>query len=469
MSKHGMEWTLCVCILTILVSILPMGLSPYWNGELPGFRDQYERIAESFSKGQLSFDIDVDSRLLSMDNPYDPQARTDLDINYLYWDHAFYKGKLFMYFGVVPAVTLFLPYLYITGNSLTTYHATQFYVAFFIIGLFLLFNMLARIYFRRMPISVFLLLGSTLSLMSVVYAVATPSLYCTAQSAAFCFMTWGIFFLFLAVHTSKNEKWKSVFAVLGTTCGALVFGCRPTIALANLMFVPILAKYLKQCRKKTQLAIHLFYLLLPYFIIAICIMWYNYARFDNPFEFGQSYQLTIVDQTSFSDWTSRINRVLIWDCLKFCFFEFPADLIPVMFGVLVSYPIIVYASLVGLRKDTFLYIEETSLLSFVLVASAVIVLIPLAIAIFSPFCLPRYRMDFLWIIAISVFILLGSFLHRCTYKHRNGFVVSLLSLLLFLVCLRQYLYPYDFNYTKFYSDKVLPIVHQFFFPWSSIY
>lgn len=68
--------------------------------------------------------------LLQMDNPYDPQARVDLGVDYR-WDTAYYHGHYYMYFGVVPVFLLFLPFRLITGMSLTTYHATQVFVAFF--------------------------------------------------------------------------------------------------------------------------------------------------------------------------------------------------------------------------------------------------------------------------------------------------------------------------------------------------
>ncbi|MBR3537441.1 MAG: hypothetical protein IKN79_00015, partial [Eubacterium sp.] len=35
----------------------------------------------------------------------------------------------------------------------------------------------------------------------------------------------------------------------------------------------------------------------PYIVTAAALMTYNYVRFENPFEFGQTYQLTVVDQT----------------------------------------------------------------------------------------------------------------------------------------------------------------------------
>lgn len=78
-----------------------------WNGKIPGHRDQYERMAQSILNGHLYLEYeDVDPRLSEMENPYDPQARKELGI-YYHWDHAFYNGKYYMYFGIVPVVFCF--------------------------------------------------------------------------------------------------------------------------------------------------------------------------------------------------------------------------------------------------------------------------------------------------------------------------------------------------------------------------
>ena len=40
-----------LALATVLVCILPMSLSPYWNGEFPQHRNQYEVMAESLLNG----------------------------------------------------------------------------------------------------------------------------------------------------------------------------------------------------------------------------------------------------------------------------------------------------------------------------------------------------------------------------------------------------------------------------------
>ena len=57
-----------LALATVLVWILPMSLSPYWNGEFPQHRNQYEVMAESLLNGHIYMDYDdIDPRLLEMD------------------------------------------------------------------------------------------------------------------------------------------------------------------------------------------------------------------------------------------------------------------------------------------------------------------------------------------------------------------------------------------------------------------
>lgn len=102
-----------VLLLVILLCILPMGLSPSYNGEIPDYTNQYELMAESILNGHLYIDYDdIDPRLLSMDSPYDFEARKAEGVSY-HWDHAFYNGHYYMYFGVVPVFFCFCPIVFL--------------------------------------------------------------------------------------------------------------------------------------------------------------------------------------------------------------------------------------------------------------------------------------------------------------------------------------------------------------------
>ena len=133
--------TFFVAIVTILFCILPMDDLPIWNGEIPGHRNQYELMAEAILEGRLDFAYGDEAELETLNNPYDPDERREAGVTF-HWDHAYYDGHYYMYFGVVPVFLLFLPYRVITGTALTTFRATQVFTAVIIAGIFSLFWLL---------------------------------------------------------------------------------------------------------------------------------------------------------------------------------------------------------------------------------------------------------------------------------------------------------------------------------------
>ena len=65
-------------LLTISVAILPMSLSPYWNGSYKIVADmqQYDRLGDALIQGHSYIDNnDIDPKLEALDNPYDVEAR----------------------------------------------------------------------------------------------------------------------------------------------------------------------------------------------------------------------------------------------------------------------------------------------------------------------------------------------------------------------------------------------------------
>ena len=128
-----------------------------------------------------------------------------------------------MYFGVVPVFLLFLPFRLITGMSLTTYHATQVFVAFFICGVFANFYMMSKRFFKKMTLGMYLMLASAFSIMSVWYSADAPALYCTAITGALCMEIWSLFFFMRAVWVEEDEKKSIRLAFFGSLFGALAF------------------------------------------------------------------------------------------------------------------------------------------------------------------------------------------------------------------------------------------------------
>ena len=111
MQKNKKIIILLTILATILVCILPMGLSPVWNGEDPGHRNQYEILADSILNGHVSVkDGEASQELIDMENPYDPHARAQLGVSYL-WDYAFYSLRLCLLIVYIVLEKLMIPKL----------------------------------------------------------------------------------------------------------------------------------------------------------------------------------------------------------------------------------------------------------------------------------------------------------------------------------------------------------------------
>ena len=409
-----------VALLTIAVCILPMDALPIWNGEIPGHRNQYELMAEAILDGRIDFAYGDEHYLERLDNPYDPQERKESGVPY-HWDHAYYNGHYYMYFGIVPVFLAFLPYRVVTGQALTTYHATQLFVAAAIAGIFLLFALLRKLFFGKLPHWVYIALSLAFSVMSVWYSIAEPALYCTAITCAIALEIWSLYFFVRAVWGEEKENKQILLAGIGAAFGALVFGCRPPIALANILVIPMLIVFLRQRKFSLQLLGKLVLAALPYAIVAAGLMLYNYARFDDPFEFGQAYQLTVADQTDYSIHMDSATLLRIWNTTGKNFFDIGtiADTFPYLqtTSVFANFPIL-YLCFAVFLPGTFKKLWQAKLVPFIigLVVSALV--ITAMDILWTPYLLERYRMDIYFLAGIGCYVVIGIWHRSCSPKNR---------------------------------------------------
>ena len=438
-------------IITVVLSVIPMTLNPIWNGEIPDHRAEYEEAANAYLDGHLYIETEeIPQALKNMPNPYDYEARKKIGIGVepTLWDRAYYKGHLYLYFGVFPVLTLFMPYKAITGKPLTTWKATAIFEILSITGFFALFYFLAKKNFKDMRLSTYLFLSAALCFCSFWYLSIFPALYCTAISAGLALEIWSIYFLSRAFLSSSSKK--NAFIFLGALSGALVFSARPTVALSSLIFLPffisVLFKGLKkkpvQDKKRTA-AMQLSLIAVPYLFVAISLMLYNFIRFENPFEFGQSYQLTVADQHNYLS-GGGINSmniikgffILIFDFGKKLFTasgkKFPFisrmpvfSLFPILFIGLFTIPF----SLKAQKKEPLRLIHTPSVIApFIIFLSGCIA---------SPVPLMRYTADFTFLFALAAFTGVLFILKRLDKKdirHSDAFQISLciLSICVFI-------------------------------------
>ena len=464
--------TLCVMFFIILLCILPMTLPSLFNGQIPGHRNMYEVLTESFLQGHVYIDYgDMDLKLLEMENPYDPALRRELGVNF-HWDHAFYNGRYYMYFGVVPVILIFLPYRLLTGTALTTYHATQIFTAFFIIGIFRLFYLLAKRFFSAISWVFYWVFSATISVLSVWYVVDAPALYCTAISSGLCMMIWSLTFFAKAVFEKVTERQFVIYGVLGALFGALAFGCRPTIALANLLAIPLYIYYIKEKGWNVKLLRYTLVIILPYIIVGVLLMIYNYVRFDNFFEFGQTYQLTFVDQSGYGNMLEQFNLVKVINGLMENFIAYKPinDKFPYISfnSILINFPIFILTYFCLFQKSTIKLLKDSKIFGFVFTIFILPYIITIMEVLMSPWLLERYRTDIYWLMGLLTYLVFGLILCKQELERRKkyNFLLLIFTYLTFFQCFLLWCIPWDGNFTS-ELPEYLDIFEKTFFFWQN--
>lgn len=455
---------LCAVVaVTIFVCVAPMGSSPYWRAGGGAPVPAYALLADSILAGSVSIDgLPVDPKLLEMENPYSPLERWRLGVHYFH-DFAFYGGKYYVYFGIVPALLLFLPYQWLTGLPLATYHSTQIFAAFAVCGIFALFFLLCKEFFKKLPFSLYLVASVVFSLVSVSFAIMHGNQYSTAVVSGVCFEVWSLYFFVRAGWHESSARGRMWHLFWGSLCGALVFGCRPPIGLANVALIPVLVRLwclFPELTWKRRTARFLL-AMMPYLMAAMALMFYNHARFGSPFEFGVKYNLTEFDATAFKfDFARSINMVIVYLFMfpmtssEFPFVTFLGRRFSIFGGVFFNYPILLLVFLLasraiyGVLKGCQLYWLSASL---VVGALAVLGLDVCA----APWWLhERNKMDFYFLLAIASFMALCAYYEASSETLRRAIIwvfpyAALLTVVMMILLL---LVPFEMSFTLYYPE-----------------
>lgn len=258
---------------------------------------QYAMLAESISQGHLYLNEEPPQWLKDMDDPYDKGARDELEKStgesYLF-DAAYYDGHYYVYFGVVPELLFYLPFYLATGQNFPTAIGVLIAMIAFMLGCTALLDRFARYHFKHVSLGVFLLLQIPLITCSgALYLVKFPTFYSLPVICGLAFSVWGLYLWMRGRASQHPEGW----FLAGSLCMALVAGCRPQMVALSLLAFPLFwRRYISEKRLFTADGAREFACLIgPYVIVAAGLMWYNWARFGSPTDFGANYNLTVHD------------------------------------------------------------------------------------------------------------------------------------------------------------------------------
>lgn len=246
----------------------------------------YGLLVKGYLKGQLNLDATPDPHLAALPDPYDPGQNEP----YRLADASYFNGKYYFYFGPAPALLLMLPFEAVTGREFST-GATAFVFAVVLFGTatVLWLSIRAR-YFPRSALAIAVLGVFVLGLSSHVLAVlARPLMWEMSIVAGGGFVMLAL----LAVHCAiegRRPGLAMVFAGFFVGCGA---ASRAPAILAAVMLVPPVWHAWRFPAGRPRWRTLALAAGIPLGVCVSLLLWHNYARFGNPLEFGQRYQLSI--------------------------------------------------------------------------------------------------------------------------------------------------------------------------------
>jgi hypothetical protein len=180
--------------------------------------DYYSLLVHGLQKGHLYLDFPVDPRRMSSDPAVYRRAESLIDA-------SLYKNRYYLYFGIVPAAFLLLPYHLLTGSDLSENTAVLLMIVGGLMVYWSVFEEARRRYFPAI---------STVQYAASVVLLGTGSgapmllTYCgfyeLAISAGYLCHACTWLCLFRALHSEgKETRWLA----LASTAAGLAVGCRP--------------------------------------------------------------------------------------------------------------------------------------------------------------------------------------------------------------------------------------------------
>ena len=414
------------------------------------YYDIYVQTFDAFEKDQLHIDFDPPAELATLDNPYDYSERKSAGIEDFLWDHAYYNGRYYSYFGVVPIFTNYYPIYFLTGSVPTC--DTVIAINGALATLFLALAMLSviRIYCPKAKLLLVLLMiiaGSTLSYIPVLMNYGY--MYNVACITALMFLSLSLWTGFTATVTPGIKKYILYFfsgLALGLTAGS-----RPIIAVCAALMIPrFIAVLLDKKQKIGSRALQAGIFLVPLFAAVTGVLYYNFARFGSLMDFGATYQLTVGDihnmKMSLSAFPLSIYYFFLIPARQtdlFPYFDYSNNIISnaesyrytVLNLGLLFFPVFLLAYImffpnISMKKDCFLKLKDRNagFLEHKAVLSVAFIL-PLIIA-WSVYCMAgacfRYTADF----TVPVIIGCALVLTQCPSSHKKLYAATVMAAVL---------------------------------------
>ncbi len=284
-SARKLLAAVCVLVIGVYAYMAQSGLLELLS---PSAADTYYNLlVRGLRAGQLSLKKEVPPGLAQLADPYDATANAPYRLmpNRLH-DLSYYRGRLYLYHGVTPALLLFWPFVALTGHYLLHRQAVAIFCAIGFLASVGLLYALWRRYFAKVSVGVVAACALALGLATgAPVLLSQADVYQVPLCCGYMLMMLALGAIWRALHEPERRcRW---LAAASVACG-LAIGARPSLLFAAvILLVPVASAWRDRRRVWTALLAAT----VPMILIGLGLMLYNFLRFGSPFEFGVRYLL----------------------------------------------------------------------------------------------------------------------------------------------------------------------------------
>lgn len=435
----------------------------YQGVDFEDTQDPYQELTLAITQGKVDLNnLNPDTmqqeqegiaQLEQLQNPYEWSQREGITYK---WDRAFYDGKYYCYFGIVPALIFYVPYYLITGQMLKTKILTLLLVVIAQMLMAALVYAIASQYKKRLNLWVVIgAIAGFINVSMLLYCINGSKFYEIASVAALVCALAGLNFI---IRAFENKKTMAASLGAGALFMALSVGCRPNYFLISFVAACLMlnglaknggytgekgnraAAYIKGVFSKENIC-SIAAIAIPYIVVAAGLMYYNYIRFGSVTEFGARYQLTVFDTSYYS--VAETGKIPLM--FARCFFMFPniSSAFPFVNAVSESSHYVGYyygMSYMGILANPIMWcillmgwslkrgIKDMGHKAFV-IASVLIGIIMCYVTTTMGGTSLRYSVDFAWLFFIPIIYIMFDMYDRGRRKGITKYILILLSMM----------------------------------------
>jgi len=372
----------------------------------------YNLQVRGFQAGQLNLKLATPAGLAELADPLDPAANEKYR-SPPYWLHdlSFYRGRLYFYFGVSPAILLFWPWAVVTGHYLS--HSAA--VASFSAVIFLTAGgLLLGVWRRFFPTIGTGVATAGLALVGLATGLPImlqrPEFYEVAVTCGGALTLLALAGVCLAQGLARRRAWPLAVASLAY---GLAIGARPSLLFGSvILLLPVIRAWRERgaAASRAEPWKLLAAAILPLLLCGVGLALYNELRFGRATEFGQTFQMAGDRQ----DTARHFSASYLWYNLR-VYFLAPAHWIrtfpfvqPIAaaeppaghadvdgaFGILPNLPVLCFALAAPLAWRGRAAGEQSFLRGLVIAATLLFLGCAMPVCLFYGSCW-RYEMDFM--------------------------------------------------------------------------